>query len=155
MTLNLDNHLLQAEDALVTTLLGKLLFRVVSGAISVFLGSILGLIRNISRSLVTKLRGACCAGLVRVDAITSIALVGSVLGYTFNVVLVERLVLVEGSLCLAPQIVTREIGNIVPRIVVRSLINLGQLILGGVDPVGSVLRCITSNVTEKNGGITD
>lgn len=156
MALDFNDHLLQPEDALVATLLRKLLFSIVCGTIAEVLGFVLGLIGNIGRGLVTKLGKTLCpllAGLVWVNAFAGLTLVGSIAGNILHIASRKWLLLVVGILGLISQIVTREIRYIVPSVVVRRLINLGQLILRRIDAIGSVLCRVTSNVSEKDGGI--
>ena len=166
VALDLDNHLLQAPDGLLTALLRHLALEVVVELVATGASLILVLLGNLSRQLLlacleatlgveasvvtglafvsTELRGV--TGITRAIGVRS--LVG-IAGGLLDVLLADRDLLPQGLLEVTP----RHVGVLVPGVVLSGSINLRELILGGLDLVGSVLGGISSNVTEKSGGI--
>ncbi len=176
MSLDLDNHLLETEDGLVTTLLGQLVLHVVLGAVASVTSTVLGLVGNVGRGLVpeglrTRLktllgvhagRGALAlvldgevGGAGRITRVTRMGSLSGVAGGLVELVAIEGLLLVVLLLDLVAELVARHVGHIVPGIVVGRLVDLVELVLGRVDAVGGLLGGVTGDVAEEDGGILD
>lgn len=75
---------------------------------------------------------------------------GGVASSGFDIGARKRFLLVVLILDLVPEVVTRQIGCVVPGVIVGRLIDLGQLFFRGVDPARRVLGCITSNLPQQD-----
>lgn len=149
MALDLNDHLLQAVDALLAALLGKLLFQVVVGALSGLASTILGLLGNILTCLLLKtvstLHGTLGGINTRVAALLLIAAgkVGSigrvtraagvsslsgVTESTLGLVSAEGLLLVVLGLSLVLEVILGKVRDIVPSVVFGGLIDLVEFI---------------------------
>jgi hypothetical protein len=170
VTLNLDNHLLETPDDLLAALLWNLLLEVLVGALTVLtglvflvLGDVLlgGLLQVLNALLSTSARVDTCVA--RLLALTSseVSCVGRVarttwvsgLGGIAKGILCVALANREARLDLAPQVVLGKVGSLMPCVVVGWLVKVGKFILGRVDLVRGLLRCIACDITEKYGGV--
>jgi len=152
VALNLGNHLLQSPDGLVTTLLGDLVVEVVVATIAVLPHTVLVLVGHVLLGGVLEVGEAGGGTLTGVDIVTTALVLGgvaSLVSSSAGVVAAEGLPGVD----LAFDVVSRHVGNIVPGVVIRGVVDLVQLVLAWVDLVGSLGGGVTSNVAGKDGGI--
>lgn len=147
MALDLHDHLLQTPDALLTALLRDLLGEITLGLASSLTGAVL---RRLPRHLGTNvvavgrrtnltstvlLRNQCqCPPCTRVRKDVTYAFVA----------LETRL---EAFL------VIREVGLLVPRVVLGRLVDLGEILLGRTDLVGGSLGRIAGHITDQDHSI--
>lgn len=145
MTLNLNNHLLETPDGLITALLWHLLFEIFPGMTGSVAEAVLGLVGHIGRGAVFKRvdpsRGTAPSihagggamlgivsskpsGITRVASATRMSILGSVTSRIAKILAIERLLLVELSLGLILDILPGEIGNVMPGVIISRAINL-------------------------------
>lgn len=74
--------------------------------------------------------------------------VGDVLGILLGIALVQ-------ALGLLLKVLLAELGSLVPGVVLRSLVQLRQVLIVGADATSSVAGGITSHITEQNGGVLE
>lgn len=174
MSLDLDDHLLEAVDGLVAAFLGDLLLDVASTALSVLTSTVLSFLGNVLASSLMKLVGTVLSALGSVNSrVATITLVtGSKIGCIGRVagasgvsnlgcvtkgasglLSAERLLLVILGLGLVLKVLLGEIRNIVPGVVLGGSVNLVELLIGGVDLVSRLLSGITGHVSEEDRGI--
>lgn len=138
MTLDLYDHLLEAPDGLLATLLGNLLGHVVLGLVGIFLPLAL---RHASLFLGNRSGSGGSASLV-LKIVSVCANLGRIKG-TYSLVPLE----------FGLQVIRGDIGLLVPHVVLCSLVDLRKLLFRGADLVGGLLRSIGSNVLAKSHGI--
>lgn len=174
VTLDLDNHLLQAVNGLVATLLRHLILEVIGSAVFACTSLVLGLVRDVLPGLVAEIAGTLAStglgintrvatgllvtvcklsGVSGVTRSTRVGSLSSVTKSALGLVLVEGLLFVVLVSGLLLQGRCRKIGNIVPCVVRSWLVNLVELVLRWVDLGSCLLGGITSHITDQNSGI--
>jgi hypothetical protein len=181
VTLNLNNHLLQAPDSLVTTLLRHLLIEVVLGillgGISSPAGPLLGLVVDVVGGLVLEtletLRGtggsinagvrgstlllllasSKISGITGVTGAAWVSSLSRITGSILHVLSREWLVLVDNVLGLRLELTNG--WNIVPGVVLGRVVDAVESLPVRVDLLGSLLGSITGNVTQEYGSVAD
>lgn len=178
MTLNLDDHFLEAPDGLIPPVFRHLAVEVVAravlGGLRGVLNTILGLIGGIGRHLVLEAVDASLGTSLSIDtgASTLLLVAGSELGrilgiprsagmsglgriasHILHVLAGERRVLIDEIGSLAFQVARRKIRCLMPGVILGRTIDLRKLILRGIDLIGSRLRSIASHVAKENGRI--
>lgn len=172
MALDLNDHLLQTVDGLVTTLLWKFVLNVTLGLTGSLTSSVFGLFRDILRGLVLQVLhsrlGArlsvhtrvgpiplvTCrqvSSLVRVPRATWVRGLSRVSRSVPHIGARERLLLVNLTPHLILDVVPRR--NVMPGVVIGRAVNLCELILGWVHTVSCALGGIAGHVTKENSGI--
>lgn len=150
MALNFDNHLLETPDGLLTTFFWHLALEVVLGAFTVLSCPVLVLLRDILPKALLQVIGTNNGASVSTLGLSNLS---ALLSGPLSLLLAEEFVLIVLLLILRLQAL--HVGNIVPGVVSSRLIDLGKLLLSGVDPRGSPGSGIASNVPENNRGIVD
>jgi hypothetical protein len=172
VSLDLDNHLLQPPDSLVTTLLGHLGLEVVLGAFTVLAGLVLLVFGNVgihavgkvvdtsSESLdsvdsgpAVRVVGCTLSGVTGVAGVVGVSSLGGIAGYVAELVARDRLIAVHLLTHLVLEVVAREVGSVVPLVVGSRLVHLTELVLGGADLSGGLGGGIAGDVAEEEGGI--
>lgn len=177
MTLDLDDHLLQAPDALFATLLGHLALEVVLGALIVDLGLGLGIVlfllgvfgdvlarclfQSVNSRLGTGLgidtrdgvvllvlsnKSGGIGGIARTGRVSGLR---SIAGGLLKVLLAERLVCVD----LVLEVISRQIRNLVPRVLLGRVVDLCKLVRRWLDLGRSLGSSITGNGSRKDTSI--
>jgi hypothetical protein len=174
VALDLNDHLLQAVDGLLATLLGELLLHVVVGTVSGIASTLLGLLRNVLTGLLLEtvstllkalggidtrvgvlllIAASEVSDIGRVTRATGVSGLGGVTESTLGLISVKGLLLVVLRLGLVLEVVLGKVRNIVPSVVLSGLVDLVELILGRVDLVGRLLSSITGHISEENASI--
>jgi hypothetical protein len=172
MSLNLNNHLLQAPDGLFASLLGHLALEVVLPAGFVILRLVLALVRNGVRSLIFHSAKSSCGASNRIQAcgLTSTFLlltssqVSSGGGITVAIWVSSLRGIASGLLCitfaernLGLDLVTkggrRQVWDVVPCVLFSWLIESAESILGRLNLASSLGGSVASNGAEKDSGV--
>lgn len=171
VSLDLNNHLLQAVDDLFAAFLWHLALEVLTGALTELASSLLLLLAGVlvHAVLQSTSRGIGTGRWVHACALLALALllsgkVGSIswiartrwvgsLGGVTSCVLQILLANWNGAADLLLDLSSGEIGGLVPCVVLGWLVNLLQCLLVRVDFGGSLLCGVTSNIAEKSDGI--
>lgn len=172
MTLNLNNHLLQPINGLLTTFLRQLLIEKLPGMTYGVLGAILGLIRNVGRSAISKRvdsGGSSSLGIhagrssllgivrskvgsiPRIARPSRVARLSGIASRIAHVLRAERLLLI--ILVSSPSLHVRHGRNVMPGVGVGRTVNLTELVLRGLNTTRRLGRSVTGNVTEKEGSV--
>ena len=162
VALDFDNHLLETPDGLITTLLGHLLAQVVprllDGSALGLLCVLLVLIWNVSFGLLLEvLNSSGCALTSSLLIIARVTLTGvdALLSSISSLVAVEGLVLVVLVGGLLADVLAGQIRNIMPGVVLGSLVDLAKFLLRWVDFASSLGCAVTSHVTQKDCSIIE
>jgi hypothetical protein len=175
--LTFNNHLLEAPDDLVATLLGNLALEVLLGALAVFLllsaRSLLGVIISVGVDALLQSVKSSLGAAPSIDArrSTSLLVTSSRLGNVSWVAGSIRVGLGRGlvggvldillrvtsvdSLSLVLQVVLGEVGGIMPSVVLRRAVNLVELLLVRSNLLSGVGSGIASHVAEEDTSILD
>jgi len=174
VSLDLDHHLLQSPDGLITAFLWDLVLEVAGSSVTRFPGAVLVLIWHllvgtlldvVNTTLETTLGvdAAVFTVALFVSSLTSNVLwirlsvgVGSLssdLSSSLCVVTAEWLVAVDMLTCSLLKVLSREFRNVVPCVVVGRSVDLVQLLLAWADVAGGLGGGITNNVSEDDLGI--
>lgn len=172
--MNLDHHLLETPDGLVTALLRHLVGEVVLGALLTFTDIVLRVVGDVLASLLLERRGPRLGSSDRIDTGAGALLlilscrVGDVGGITraawvrclasityriFEIAFATWALLAVCGLDLVLDVARRQVRDVMPCVIIRWFIDLGQLLIGWVDLVGGLLSGISSNVANQDRSI--
>jgi hypothetical protein len=161
MALDLNNHLLETPDGLIATFLGHLLAEVVLGGLQ---GSILGVLRlllsliwDVGLCLLLQVTNSSLRTCLSSSLIGGLGLrrVSALVSGSSNVVTIEGLILVVDITSLLLDVLLRQIGDIMPSVVFRWLVDLAESLLRWLHFAGSVGSSIASHIAEKNASIVE
>ena len=158
MTLNLDNHLLQAEDGLITAFLWQFALEVFAGLCAVVASSLLALLIKVGAFNWGMLDSGGCSILdLGSKSVVASGLrgLGSSVGRLCDILLLERCILVVCCLDLISKVVFGEIGCFMPSVFFSRVVNLRKITLGRVDLSSRLLGSISSNVAEQDYDIVN
>jgi hypothetical protein len=176
VTLDLNDHLLQTPDGLLTALLRHLLLKVVLGAVTVFPASLLVFLGNVLVKTLLKLVGAGADAVnhvhTRVDsqALIFSGTLGGHLGVPVTkgigglscvasnipeLVAVDWLVAVQFLTELRLDILSGEVGDIVPLVVGRRSVDLVELLLGRTQTRSGLGGYIAGDTSEEDHRVAE
>ena len=152
MSLNLDYHLLETQDDLVTALFWYLVLEVVVGALAILAELLFLVLVKATGEVVLEVLGASFAtllsGILIVDTLCIVLSMILCIGSgVLNVLLAQRQSVLEVGLHAL------DIRLLVPGVVFGMLVDLIELFFRWVDLAGCLGGCITSDVAEQNGSI--
>ncbi len=161
MTLDLNDHLLETPDSLVATILVELLVGVVLGVLDrgvlgvlhVFLALIRNVLLSLSREVLCSLLESCATSFSVIVAWVLLSTVHALIGSILSLFTAEWLVLVELITSLGSEVVSRQIGNVVPRVVFGRIVDSVQSVFGRVYLACDILSSIASNIAHQGNGV--
>lgn len=169
MSLNLNDHLLQAPDKLLTPLLGHLCLEVVLATLTDLLGPLLVVLAGVGRDLLLEVGSRDLSAGARVGLGSALLLVlsctlscigrvtrairvGCLGGVTASLL---DILLADGNarLELLLKVVLVKVGSLVPGVVVGGSVDVLELLVCRVDLVRRLLCSIASNVAKEDAGV--
>ncbi len=178
VSLDLNNHLLQSPDGLLTTLLWHVrveevfglqlasLLDITSVVLGLWVNVLIGTVAKSVNPLLgptscidTRLSGAASlilssesGSVLWIVSATRVGLLGSIAGCIMEILSVSWCVLVDGFFELLLELVP--VWSIVPSVIIGRSVHVATLLLRWCDLVGALACGIGSHLTEENGGIT-
>lgn len=162
VTLNLSDHLLQAPDRLLATLLRHLALEVVGGTVLSLVtllpgfvchvtGLILVLVWDVLLGNTLEVVKTLTSSVLGIDIVTLVGGVLALVGGSLHVISAERLLLLVGLL----EAILGDVWGVVPGVVLSRLVNLVESLLVWVDLVSGLLGSITSDVASEKLSVVD
>lgn len=174
MALDLNDHLLQPPNGLITALLGQLLVKIVTGFVPRLISSTLALLGHILRSLVLEILKTflCTSNSVNTRVIAVALIIGGspacisrvprtrclfrgITSGVLQIVSVEWLLLVKLIPHPSFDVASRHVRVVVPSVVFGWTVDLVELIFRRIHFVRGLLRGIADHATKEHRGVAD